>query len=164
MVGGESGADGPKAPVSARLVFRRWRDSDLACFATLNADPKVARWLGEPLSRGQSDAVAERIRSHFEENGFGLWALECARSSDFLGFVGLARPAFEADFTPCVEVAWRLGREHWSCGYASEGGRACLEFGFQTLGLAEVVSFTAVGNTRSRAVMETHWHEGEGNV
>ena len=107
-----------------------------------------------PLSRRQSDELIERIEAEFEANGFGLWALELRATGEFLGFAGLAVPAFEAHFTPAVEVGWRLARSAWGNGYATEAGRAVLDFGFGEAGLSEVVSFTTVANRRSRAVME----------
>lgn len=137
-----------------RLLLRRWRRADLAPFAELNADPAVFEYLPGPLSRAESDALAARIDAHFGRNGFGLWAVEIPAVTPFAGFIGLSIPAFEAHFTPCVEVGWRLARAHWGRGYASEGARAALRFGFEQLRLDEIVSFTVVDNRRSRAVME----------
>jgi len=98
--------------------------------------------------------MVDRIETRFEEHGFGLWAVELADGKPFIGFVGLAVPAFEAHFTPAVEVGWRLAAEHWSRGYATEAARAALDYGFTTAGLDEIVSFTVPANSRSRAVME----------
>ena len=136
-----------------RLLLRPWRDADLAPFAALNADPAVMEYFPTTLSRAESDAAAARIQRELSERGFGLWALEL-RGGPFIGFTGLAVPSFDADFTPCVEIGWRIAREHWGKGYASEAAHRALAFGFERLGLAEIVSFTAVGNTRSRRVME----------
>ncbi len=139
-------------PRARRILLRPWRDADLAPFAALNADPEVTRWLGGPQSRAASDALAARIR---EETGdFGLWAVELPGQADFIGFVGLQAPHFEAAFTPCLEVGWRLARRYWGFGYASEAGSASLDYAFEVLGRNEVVSFTAVQNRRSRRVME----------
>ncbi|HZD88425.1 MAG TPA: GNAT family N-acetyltransferase [Gaiellaceae bacterium] len=137
-----------------RLLLRQWRDSDLEPFAALNADPETMRFFPAPLAREESDAIAERARRHLEEEGWGLWAVEVAGGPPFAGFVGLARPSFEAHFTPAVEVGWRLAREHWGNGYATEAGRAALAFAFVELGLAEVVSFTSKLNAPSWRVME----------
>jgi RimJ/RimL family protein N-acetyltransferase len=137
-----------------RLLLRRWRDADRDPFAAMNADPRVMEHFPAPLSREESDAAAARIDRHFDEHGFGLWAMEVPGVVTFAGFVGLSVPAFTAPFTPCVEVGWRLAADCWSRGYATEGGRAALRFGFDTLGLREIVSFTTAGNTRSRLVME----------
>jgi ribosomal-protein-alanine N-acetyltransferase len=137
-----------------RLLLRRWQDADRAPFAALNADPAVTEFLPTPITRFDSDAMVDRIEAGFSENGFGLWAVEVLGVAPFVGFVGLSRPRFDAHFTPAVEVGWRLAAEHWGNGYATEGGRAALAFGFEVLDLDEIVSFTTVGNSRSRAVME----------
>jgi RimJ/RimL family protein N-acetyltransferase len=106
------------------------------------------------LSPQDSDAIATRIEAHFEQHGFGLWAVEVPGLAPFAGFIGLCIPRFEAHFTPCIEVGWRLAAEYWGRGYATEGARAVLGFGFEALRLQEVVSFTVPGNLRSRRVME----------
>jgi RimJ/RimL family protein N-acetyltransferase len=120
----------------------------------MNADPEVMEHFPAPLSRQQSDELVERIERGFAENGFGLWALEVRETEEFIGFTGLAVPGFEAHFTPAVEIGWRLACSAWGNGYAAEAGKAALAFGFERVGLEEVVSFTTVGNHRSRAVME----------
>ena len=107
-----------------------------------------------PLSRHESDVLVTRIEAHFAEHGFGLWAVEIPHVVPFAGFIGLAIPRFTAHFTPCVEIGWRLAAAHWGQGYATEGARAVLRFGFETLGLNEIVSFTLPANHRSRRVME----------
>lgn len=137
-----------------RLLFRAWRQSDLLPFAALNADREVMEHFPGTLTRELSNALAAGIRAHFERHGFGLWALEAPGAVEFLGFTGLSVPRFDAHFTPCVEVGWRLAREHWGHGYATEAARAALRFGFERLELAEIVSFTVPANGRSRRVME----------
>lgn len=136
-----------------RLRLRDWTDADLEPFAALNADPEVMEFLPRALTRAESDEMVQRIRSHFDENGFGLWAAEETGSSAFMGFVGLAVPTFEAPFMPCVEVGWRLARAHWGKGYATEAARAALRFGFEKVGLEEILSFTVPMNDRSQSVM-----------
>ncbi len=135
-----------------RLVLRPWAEADRGPFAALNADPRVTEFLPGPLSAEQSDALAARLGAHVAEHGWGLWATE--HQGRFIGFVGLARPSFEAPFTPCVEVGWRLAFEAWGHGFATEAARAALAFGFGELGLDEIVSFTVPANARSIAVME----------
>ena len=122
----------------------------------MNADPRVMEFLPKPLDCRESDALAARIRDHFARNGFGLWAVEVPGVADFIGFVGLSVPEFKANFTPCVEVGWRLAHEHWGKGYAAEAARAALNFGFNSKrpALDEIVSFTVPANRRSRSVME----------
>ncbi|WP_374309067.1 GNAT family N-acetyltransferase [Dongia sp.] len=136
-----------------RLVLRPWRETDKVPFAALNNDPRVYATLAGPMSRDDSDAFADRIAAHIAEHRWGLWAVEVPGVADFIGFTGLSRPRFEAHFTPCVEIGWRLAFDHWGRGFATEAARAVLDFGFGTLKLPEIVSFTTVGNKRSRAVM-----------
>lgn len=148
--------------LTARLRLRGWQDGDLAPFAALNADPEVMRHFPSVLGREESDRLAARIRQKFAAQGWGLWAVELLPGAavegapapgGFLGFVGLNRPEFEAPFTPCVEIGWRLARGAWGHGYATEAARAALDFAFRWLDLEEVVAFTYQGNLRSRAVM-----------
>lgn len=148
--------EGPPIPrlTTPRLILREWRDEDRTPFAALNADPQVAEFLSGPLDRIASDALVDRIVAHWADDGHGLWAVERYEDGAFLGFVGLAAPSFEAAFTPCVEIGWRLAPEAWGHGYATEAARVALGFGFEALGLAEIVSFTVPANARSRAVME----------
>ena len=140
--------------MTERLVLRPWQDADVAPFAALNADADVMRYFPAPLTRAESDDFVGRIRTHWAEHGFGLFALETREGAAFAGFVGLAVPGFEAAFTPCVEVGWRLAREYWGQGFAPEAARAAVAFGFEETGLEEIVSFTVAANTASRRVME----------
>lgn len=137
-----------------RLVLRGWRASDREPFAALNADPAVMEHFPARLTREESDVFVDRIEAAFAEQGWGLWAVEVPGVSEFIGFVGLAVPGFEAPFTPCVEVGWRLARSAWGNGYAPEGAREVLRFAFDAMALDEVVSFTSVDNLKSRRVME----------
>lgn len=137
-----------------RLRLRDWRNDDLIAFAALNADPEVMRYFPKPLSRAGSDALAAHIRAALRRHGWGLWAVEPKAAPRFAGFVGLAVPSFKAHFTPAVEIGWRLARDCWGRGYATEAAQAALIFAFARLNLAEVVSFTVADNRRSRAVME----------
>jgi ribosomal-protein-alanine N-acetyltransferase len=112
------------------------------------------RYFPAPLTRDQSDALADRARAHVDEHGWGLWAVERLDTGEFIGFVGLAGTNFDEHFTPAVEVGWRLARPHWHQGFATEAALAAVAFGFETLQLDEIVSFTAVTNDASRRVME----------
>jgi RimJ/RimL family protein N-acetyltransferase len=139
---------------TSRLILRPWREEDLPAFAALNADPRVVEFLPRCLERAESNALAERIAAHFRQHGCGLWAVEAPGVAPFIGFAGLAVPSFEAHFTPCLEIGWRLAFAHWSRGYATEAARRVLAHAFGPLGRAEIVSFTTRDNRRSRAVME----------
>src|ERR1051325_1330884 len=136
-----------------RVQLRRWRVEDRAPFAAMNSDPRVMEFFRSPLTRSDSDAMADRIERHFDEYGFGLWAIEVPGLAPFIGFAGLTWARFDAHFTPAVEIGWRIAFEHWRHGYATEAARLALDFGFEILALDEVVSFTAADNLRSRAVM-----------
>ncbi|MFJ4483502.1 GNAT family N-acetyltransferase [Streptomyces longwoodensis] len=135
-----------------RLVLRPWRESDLAPWAAMNADPEVRRHLGDLLTREQSDASVARFRAEFEERGYGWWAVEVRSTGAFTGFAGLDRVDDGLPFGG-VEIGWRLAREAWGKGYATEAARAVLDFGFDTLGLPEILAVTTATNLRSQAVM-----------
>lgn len=154
MTGNSPATTLPRELRTARLLLRRWVVADRDPFAAMNADPRVMEYLPAVLGPGESDALADRIAHHFDTHGFGLWAVEIPGVTPFAGFVGLAVPAFRAHFTPCVEVGWRLAAGCWGQGYATEAGRAAVDFGFERLSLPEVVSFTVPDNLRSRRVME----------
>jgi RimJ/RimL family protein N-acetyltransferase len=144
----------PDRLTTERLILRRWRPSDRQPFAALNADMRVMEYFPQVLNQQESDALVSRIDEHFDRHGFGLWALEIPGVVDFAGFIGLSVPRFVAHFTPCVEVGWRLASVVWGHGYAAEGARAALAFGFGELELPGIVSFTVPENIRSRRVME----------
>jgi len=137
-----------------RLCLRQWRESDRVPFALMNADPRVMEFMPGCLTRAESDAVADRIEAHFSRHGFGLYAAELREGHQFAGYIGLAVPNFEAHFTPCVEIGWRLGAAYWGQGLATEGAGAVVKYAFENLGIRALVSFTVPGNTRSRRVME----------
>lgn len=140
--------------ITARLRLRPWRVSDRAPFAALNADPRVSEFLPTPLDSKASDAFVDRIERHWREHGFGLFAVELLEAPRFLGYVGLVVPPFEARFTPCVEIGWRLAPSHWGRGLATEGARAVVHHAFAAVGLPELLSWTVPANARSRRIME----------
>jgi len=142
-----------------RLRLRQWKEADKQSFAQLNANARVMAFFPQPLSRIESDALAERIISAFNQRGWGWWAVEVKSKHDFIGhdfigFVGISVPAAALPFQPCVEIGWRLGFPYWGKGYATEAAQAALAFGFETLKLEKIVSFTATINKRSEAVMQ----------
>ena len=137
-----------------RLLLRRWRAADLEPFAAMNADPEVMEHFPATLTLEQSRTSIERIEACFEANGYGFWAVELLGEVPFIGFLGLSPVDRDMPFAPAVEIGWRLTREHWGHGYATEGASAVTRFAFQDLRLAEILAFTATGNLRSRRVME----------
>jgi RimJ/RimL family protein N-acetyltransferase len=135
-----------------RPLLRPWRPEDRAPFAALNADPDVMEWFQGPLAEAQSNAFLDWIEQRFRENGWGYWAVEIPGVNPFIGFVGLS-PADTTLGYPSVEIGWRLAAAHWGNGYAPEAALKALRFGFDHLRLDEIVSFTSVGNEKSRRVM-----------
>lgn len=144
----------PITLTTARLYLRPWRPEDLPYFAALNADPRVMEHFPKVLTSEESQRQAAAVAAQFHTHGFGAWAVEVPGVADFVGFVGLSIPTFEAHFTPCVEIGWRLACEHWGRGYATEAARAAVECGLGQLGLEEIVAFTVPANWRSIRVME----------
>ncbi|MBB5020397.1 ribosomal-protein-alanine N-acetyltransferase [Chitinivorax tropicus] len=138
---------------TSRLVLRDWQDSDLEPWVAMNADAMVRRYFPTIASREQAIVEMQRFREHGERHGFTLWPLEIPGQTAFAGVVGLFRTPIEAHFTPCVEIGWRLAIPYWGQGYATEAARLALQYGFDTLQLAEIVALTAADNQPSRAVM-----------
>ena len=141
-------------PLTRRLMLRQCRDEDRTPFALLNADPLVMEHLPALLTRDQSDALVDRWSERIKRDGYGLWAVEIRASNEFIGYVGLASPTWEAAFTPCTEIGWRLARSAWGYGYATEAANAALATAFGAIGLGDVVSFTTKSNLRSQHVMQ----------
>ncbi len=137
-----------------RLILRDWKDSDSRIFIEMNHDKNVMEFFPSLLTEEETFAMIERIKKFIAENNFGLWAAERKDTKEFIGFVGLSIPRFQADFTPCVEIGWRLAHKHWGYGFATEAANACLDYGFNILKLNEIVSFTSVLNIKSMNVMK----------
>lgn len=139
---------------SERLGFRRWKASDREPFTALNANPDVMEFFPKTLSRAESDALVDRIEAHFEEKGYGLWAVERIEDGEFIGFIGLLDVNFDIGIEGATEIGWRLDRKFWKKGYATEGAKACLAYAFDELGKKEIYSFTSTVNTPSETVMK----------
>lgn len=137
-----------------RLILRDWQDSDLFPFTEINGDTEVMEYFVKPLTAAESSAFFLRIRDELSELGYGLYAVERKADGKFLGLTGLHRISFEADFTPGTEIGWRLIREAWGNGYATEAAAACLEYADKRLGLREIYAFTTLRNRRSERVMQ----------
>lgn len=137
-----------------RLRLRQWEEKDLPFFIAMNQDPSVMHFFPKLLTAQESAEFMKRLKKGIDEQGFGFFACALKDTDECIGFVGLSRPSFESHFTPCVEIGWRLRSEHHGKGYATEAARAVLKFGFDKIGLDEIVSFTVPMNTKSRRVME----------
>lgn len=138
---------------SKRLGFRFWKPEDREPFSVMNANKLVMKYFPNTLNRNESDAFVERISNHFKNFGYGLWAVEIKSTNDFIGFIGFYTATFKSEFTPCIEIGWRLDQKFWNNGYATEGAKRCLEYGFKTLGFCRVYSFTSQINSQSINVM-----------
>lgn len=137
-----------------RLILRDWKDEDILPFARINSDIQVMEYFLKPLTGEETLAFYHRIKKEFTECGFGLYAVECKESHDFIGYVGFHQITFDVDFAPGVEIGWRLMAEKWGNGYATEAASACLEYARTNLKLKEVYSFTSLPNKRSERVMQ----------
>lgn len=137
-----------------RLSLRPLSLADTEKMAKINADPQVMAHFPAPMSHSQTEAFLGRVETHWETNSFGLCALEIRETGAFIGFTGLTIPPYQTPASPCTEIGWRLAASAWGKGYAVEAARACLEWGFEALGLLEIVSFTSTANTRSSALMQ----------
>lgn len=139
-----------------RLILRRWREEDVLPMAAINADPEVMRWIadGRPLSEADSRRFTTLVEQRWDEEGFGLFAVEVRATGELAGFTGLAVPRFLPEVLPAVEVGWRLARTFWGRGYATEAAREAVRFGFEDCGLDRLVSIAQIGNTASERVMD----------
>ncbi|MFB6632218.1 GNAT family N-acetyltransferase [Streptomyces sp. NPDC056362] len=141
--------------LTPRLLLRRWNDDDLVPMAEINADPEVMRWIGDGSVRDLEETAEaiERYEEEWDEEGFGLFAVEILGSGELIGFAGLSVPDFLPEVLPAVEIGWRLGRPYWGQGYASEAAHAVLEFALQDRGLDRVIAIAHPGNRASENVM-----------
>lgn len=146
--------DFPKYYETERLILREWKEGDLPLLLKMNQDEEVMKYFPATLSKEENDLLASKLIHHFDEYGYGAWAAEEKTSGRFMGLIGLSHPSFEASFTPCVEIAWRLHKAFWNKGYATEGAIKVLDIAFRTLGIEEVYSFTTLQNIPSEKVMK----------
>ncbi|PWU05421.1 MAG: GNAT family N-acetyltransferase [Verrucomicrobia bacterium] len=137
-----------------RLILRDWQAQDFQPFAEMNSDPRVMEFMLKPLTSEETKAFFKKITTQIENQGFGLLATVLKDSNEFIGFVGLSIPNFQPQFTPCVEIGWRLAYKYWGNGYATEASRAVLKQGFEKYNFPEILSWTTIHNVRSRRVME----------
>ncbi|MBK9247381.1 MAG: GNAT family N-acetyltransferase [Ignavibacteria bacterium] len=137
-----------------RLLLRQWKDSDLHYYASMNADEDVMHFFPRLQTEEESAAFIDVQLQRIDERGWGLFAVEVIESKEFIGFIGLNPTTFDSNFTPCTEIGWRLRKEFWNQGYASEGAKACLTYGFRDLDFKDIYSFTAKLNLPSERVMQ----------
>ena len=137
-----------------RLILRDWTTTDEAPYIALNSDASVMEFFPSVSTEIETIAQIARFTQRISNSGYGFFAIEIKDNRQFIGFTGLSNPTFEAAFTPCVEIGWRLSRENWGYGFATEAAKACVKFGFKDLGIDEIYSFTSVHNLRSEQVMK----------
>ncbi|MFB6616022.1 GNAT family N-acetyltransferase [Streptomyces sp. NPDC085524] len=138
-----------------RLLLRRWTDDDLVPLSEINADREVMRWIGDgsALDLDQTAEEIERMEEEWDEEGFGLFAVELLASGELIGVVGLTVPDGPPDVLAEIAITWRLGRQYWGQGYASEAAQASLEFALQDRGLDRVIAVNRAGNEESENVI-----------
>jgi RimJ/RimL family protein N-acetyltransferase len=139
---------------SERLGFRAWHPTDLEAMSAINADEEVMRYFESTISKAETRAFINRMNRELKETGHCYFAVEILESETLIGCIGLSKKNFKSDFTPCVDIGWRLGSEFWGKGYATEGAKRCLEYAFSELNIHRVFAITPVVNKPSVRVME----------
>ncbi len=139
---------------SPRLGFRKFQESDIETFVEMNADSEVMEFFPSTLTEEESIELTTKINDHIKDHGFGFFAVDHLKSKEFIGFIGMKKVDFETDFTPAVEIGWRLHKKFWNKGLATEGAERCLKFAFNVLEIEEIVSFTSLNNSPSEKVMQ----------
>jgi len=137
-----------------RLYLRKWQPGDEIGYSLMNSDKEVMEYFPATLTAEQSMEHISKMAGDIDSFGYGLFAVERKEDAAFIGFTGFSHPSFTADFTPCTEIGWRLGKQYWNQGYATEAAKACLVFGFEKLLLRDIYSWTSVHNARSEQVMK----------
>lgn len=137
-----------------RLILRTWLISDIEPYYLINQDAKVIEFLRGSLSREQVRDFIATANKHQQQHGYTLWAVELKKTAELIGYIGLNPIDWQVPFRPTVEIAWRLDSHYWNQGYATEGAKAALAYGFNRVKLEEIVSFTVPANKRSIRVME----------
>jgi ribosomal-protein-alanine N-acetyltransferase len=137
-----------------RLIFRDWKDQDLDEFRLMNKDLMVMKHFPKTLTEDETDSLFNIIQDEFRNCGYGLYAVESKSNNSFIGFIGFHMADFNAQFTPCTEIGWRLKYEAWGNGFATEGAKACLKYGSEVLKFKKVYSFTSKTNIKSENVMK----------
>lgn len=139
---------------SERLGFRNWNKNDKPKMGKINSDPKVMEHFPAIPTQKQTDEFIDRMKTQFSENGFCYFAVDKLENNEFIGFIGIAKQTFESDFTPCVDIGWRLAQAEWGKGFATEGAKKCLEYAFDKIGLKNIKSICPKTNDKSEKVMK----------
>jgi RimJ/RimL family protein N-acetyltransferase len=139
---------------SERLGFRDYVETDIPKLAVINADPEVMEFFPSIISLDQTISYVKRMKKQLKEKGFCYFAVDELQSGDFIGFIGLCEQTFESSFTPCIDIGWRLDKKYWHKGFATEGAKRCLEYGFNELGLKQICAIAPVVNIKSLNVMK----------
>ena len=139
---------------SERLGFRNWTENDKPKMAVINSDPRVMEYFPSTASKVQTEQFVDRMKSQFSEKGFCYFAVDKLENNEFIGFIGISEQNFESDFTPCIDIGWRLEQKEWGKGYATEGAKKCLDYAFNNLGLKTIKSICPLINDKSERVME----------
>ena len=137
-----------------RLILRQWQDTDFQPFADMNADPDVMRYFPSVLPFDESKQLFDKMQNIINTNGWGWWAVENKVTGEFIGATGLVSVLFDAHFVPAVEIGWRIRKEHWRKGYATEAALVAMDYAKTKVRLPKLVSFTACENTPSIGVMK----------
>lgn len=139
---------------SSRLGFRNWQDDDMATMAAINSDNEVMKYFPATLTSEETFAFVTRMKIMFGKKGYCYFAVDQLADEKLIGFIGLCDQTYEADFTPCVDIGWRLDKKFWNKGYATEGAKRCISYGFVELGLQTVIATAPVINAKSIHVMD----------
>ncbi|SDZ92277.1 GNAT family N-acetyltransferase [Bizionia paragorgiae] len=139
---------------SKRLGFRNWTASDLTEFASMNADKAVMKYFPEPLTTEETAELTKRLQKHYIKNGYTYYATDRLENGEFIGFIGFAFQEYHSKYTPAIDMGWRLKPSAWGYGYATEGAKRCLEFGFNDLGFKTIIAVCTENNRPSEKVMQ----------
>ncbi len=139
---------------SERLGFRNWAEKDKTKMGVINSNPKVMQHFPTLQTQKQTNEFIDRMKTQFSENGFCYFAVDKLENTEFIGFIGISEQTFEADFTPCVDIGWRIAQVEWGKGFATEGAKKCLEFAFNKIGLKNIKAICPETNYKSENVMK----------
>ena len=139
---------------SDRLGFRNWLSTDIVKLAAINSDKEVMAFFPSTRTLSETESFIKRMQKQYAEKGYCYFAIDKLDNGEFIGFIGLSEQNYEADFTPCIDIGWRLAKSEWNKGFATEGAKKCLDFAFETLQLDKVYAIALVANTKSEQVMK----------